>query len=164
MKEIVLTQGRVAVVDDEDFYGVNAFKWYVRRTRHGRWYALRNINVGGERKTLFMHRFIMGLPPAERLEIDHKDCNGLNNCRDNLRWATRAENIRNLQGRCDNKSGLKGVRFVVRGNYRKWEANIKAEGKQVWLGGFATPQEAARAYDSAAIRYYGAFARINYPE
>lgn len=93
MKEIELTQGRVALVDDEDFEELNRFKWFAHRWRHG-WYAKRNLQrVEGKRPFLSMHCQIMG--KISGLEMDHRDGNGLNNQKDNLRFATRSQNMAN---------------------------------------------------------------------
>ena len=160
LKTIQLTQGKVALVDDIDYEHVASFKWYARRAQHGVWHALRNItNPDGTRHTVMMHRFIIGLS-ADDLHLDHRDCDGLNNQRINLRFADKSGNASNTRVRRDSGSGLKGVHFDKRCG--KWSARIKSKGRYIWLGYFLTAEKAARAYDAAAIKYHGEFARPNF--
>jgi hypothetical protein len=141
MREIRLTQGKIALIDDEDFERVNKHIWHFN-TRYAK------TSIGG--KITLMHVFIMG----ER-GYDHRDRNGLNNQRANLRKATQKEQTRN-RGIFKNK-GYKGVE-----RYRdRWFARITVDGKLIRLGGFSTEKEAAQAYDNAAERYYGDFASFN---
>lgn len=157
MKEIPLTQGMVAIVDDEDYDELSKYKWWVEK--HGkhiiRYYARRKTYVDGHRINEFMHRTIMG-----QAGIDHKNGNGLDNRRENLRVATQSQNMANRKSQADSESPYKGVRkFKLR-----WRAYIKPEGKPINLGCFDTAEEAARAYDWAAKRIYGEFALLNFPE
>lgn len=102
MKEIRLTRGLVALVDDEDFERVNAFKWHAHYSgRTGKKvYAERTVYYkGGGRDTIRMHRFILGLPPRGReLVVDHRDGDGLNNQKSNLETITQEENMRRAPG------------------------------------------------------------------
>jgi hypothetical protein len=91
--------------------------------------------------------------------VDHVDRNGLNNRKANLRPATRSQNRFNQKRRRDNSSGFKGVRLSR--SAQRWRASIRAEGRIYYLGGFATPIEAARAYNAAALRLHGPFALLN---
>jgi hypothetical protein len=155
MKEIQLTQGKVAQVDDEDYEWLNQWKWTYKKSLHTG-YAYRH----GPRpvmKTIRMHRFI--LQASENIEVDHIDCNGLNNQRNNLRICNRSENLCNQRCRIDNTSGYKGVSWNK--HFQKWEAYIIKNGIKKFLGLFSVREEAAQAYNLAAIIYHGRFARQN---
>ena len=105
-----------------------------------------------------MHRLILGCGPGE--EVDHRNGNGLDNRRGNLRPATHALNQANVR-RVRAKSGFKGVSRWVRPSPRPWRAHITVKGRMKFLGAFATPEEAARAYDAAARELFGEFACTN---
>lgn len=157
MKEIKLTQGKVALVDDEDFELLNKFKWYTQRCENN-FYA-RRFTSKPNRKNISMHREIIK-PPIECF-IDHKDHNGLNNQKNNLRICTILENGRNSRKRNDNSSGYKGVDYNKR--ERKFRARIKVDKMhRINVGYFNTAIEAAIAYDSAALKYHGKFANLNF--
>jgi len=124
-----------------------------------------------KRKTaISMHRLILGLGIASAkkgnkdLHVDHADLNGLNNCRDNLRVCKPEENMRNQRRRKDNTTGYKGVKRAVSSCILPYQANINFEGKRYYLGTYATPEEAARAYDAKAKELHGEFAYLNFPE
>jgi hypothetical protein len=161
MKEVVLTNGDVALVDDEDYEIVTSYTWR-RWGRHNVWYAYTT-----SQPNILMHRLIMGLPDGI---IDHKDKNGLNNQKANLRVCTNAENIRNSRKRKDNTSGYKGVIFKCAYHKGKkyplkkpWQAYIHFNKKQIHIGYYHTSEEAARAYDKKAKKYFGEFACLNFP-
>lgn len=152
MKEVVLTREKVAIVDDEDYERVSAFKWQARKgKRDSTWYARKSGSV-------LMHRFILGLLP-QGPKVDHKDGNGLNNTRQNLRIASVLENNRSRGMARNNTSGFKGVRCLG----GRWYAYISINGKAKHFGGFASAEEAARGYDCLAVEHYGEFARLNFP-
>lgn len=156
-KQIPLTQGQFAIVDDCDYERLSQFKWFAHKNKHT-WYAQRNEPRGnGKRGFVHMHHEVLSVPPGTR--VDHKDSDGLNNTRDNLRPATYPENNRNARKRMDNTSGYKGVSWHK--GHRKWIASIRIDDKLRHLGDFATAEEAAAAYDKAAIAAWGEFARIN---
>lgn len=135
MKTILLTQGKVAVVDDCDFETLSQFNWFaMRNNRH--WCAGRNApKKDGKRGTIYMHRQIMGFPD---LEVDHKDRDGLNNLRSNLRLATDLQQAANRTV-ARSSSGYRGVK--------------KKSGRF----------DAAFAYDIAAKKQFGEFAVLNFP-
>jgi hypothetical protein len=163
--EIPLTQGKVAIVDDVDA-DVVGLGWYaVRGCRT--WYARRPLPaVNGRRwgPSERLHRAIWARAhpdePAPR-RLDHKNGNGLDCRRFNLRPANGRQNARNARLRHDNVSGLKGIHTnkAYRG---RWRAQIRADGELIHLGMFATPKEAAAAYDAAARTLFGAFACVNF--
>ena len=159
MREIQLTQGMVAKVDDEDYERLSRHKWYANKS-YSVWYARRVEKLpDGKWVTIRMHREIMGAKPGQQL--DHIDGNGLNNTRSNLRFATNQENARNRGFRSDNTSGFKGVSWNDQRG--KWTAYIRLNGKQKHIGVFDSVVKAACAYDAAALDAYGQFARLNFP-
>ena len=164
--EIPLTQGYVALVDPCDADLLD-YKWQSQYSR-GLIYAVRSIRVGArsDNKTekVSMHRIVLARKlkmkySLDGLKTDHIDGNSLNNCRSNLRLATYAENNRNTRVRRDNTSGYKGVSWAA--DRGKWVAVICVDKCQRWLGAFDDPAEAAIAYNEAALRYHGEFARLN---
>ncbi len=149
-----------ALVDDSDFSFLNADKWHADEQTNGKIYARRTVRTNGKRSVLRMHTAIMGRVDGK--EIDHRDGNGLNNQRHNLRHSTKAENQMNRCIPRNNTSGYKGVSWCKREN--KWLVQIKYEGKRKHLGYFSCLVKAAKYYDLAAIQYFGEFARLNFPE
>jgi hypothetical protein len=148
--------GRVALVDDGDYDLVMQYRWFVQEdTRPGQRsgpYARAQLPAPG-REHLFMHSLIADFPKP-----DHIDGDGLNNQRSNLRPATASQNMANR--RAWGRSPYKGVSW---GGY-SWAARIGHEGKILRLGYFKSEEDAARAYDIAAIELYGGFARLNFPD
>jgi hypothetical protein len=158
-KAIPLTKGFVALVDDVDHAAVSAMRWYARMSS-GKVYATRDVVVDGCKRKLQMHRMILGAP--EGALVDHEDGNGLNNQRSNLRLATKTTNGQNAKLRANHPTGFKGVRLDRREELAKrWMAAVRVDGKPVWLGRYATVEEAARAYDAAAMEHFGEFALTN---
>lgn len=161
MPEITLTQGRVALVSEEDHGWFTRWSWCVNKGG----YAQHGIRVNGKQRMTYMHRAVMermlGGPIPKGLEIDHINGNKLDNRRENLRLATRRQNMMNNRGKKDSVSRYKGVSFEKRTG--RWLARMKIAGKQTYLGSFVTEEEAARAYDAAARRVHGEFGKLNFP-
>jgi hypothetical protein len=151
-KHIPLTRGKYAVVNGCDVELVSKHKWQARPSK-GNWYATTRID-GIE---VFMHNLILGR--VHGLEIDHIDQDGLNNTRQNLRYATRSQNRANVKIRKDNKSGYKGVCYNSKTG--KWRAYIQKDRRWSQIGMFNTPIEAARAYNKKAKELFGEYAWQN---
>lgn len=158
MKYISLTQGFQAIVDDEDFELLSKYKWCAGKYGN-KYYALTTLkNTEGKYKNIYMHRFL-NEPMKTTSVIDHKNGNGLDNRRNNLRITTQTFNRANSARRKDCTSIYKGVGWHKL--HKKWRAQITAFGKRIHLGLFIQEQEAAIAYNKSAIQYYGEFAYIN---
>jgi len=158
MKEILITKGYVALVDDDDYDLLVQWKWYAQVGKDGRACAYRTSSrVDGKTKTLYMHRVVMKAPDGK--VVDHRDGNALNNQKCNLRICFNTENLRNRGKSKINTSGYCGV---VK-NGKGFIARIMVYNKGYCLGTYKTAIEAAYAYDIAAEKYHGEFAKLNFP-
>lgn len=147
----------VALVDDSDYVAVSEFKW--RAQKGGRsFYAARSLpRVLGKAPTLLLHQFLV--PSSE--QVDHRDGNGLNNQRENLRPATAVQNAQSFRRKkAETTSRFRGVNWDS--PRRKWAAFIRVNGKNLFLGRFGVEEQAARAYDKAAREHFGEFASPNF--
>lgn len=163
MKLIPLTKGYFAQVDDDRYDEISQHKWtavvtgkYVKRV-----YAYRRTDWDNSkrrwRKSILMHRQIFGDESAP--DVDHKDGNTLNNQRENLRAATRSENLANNR-RAKSDLGYRGVTRTMRGELKPYRVMCRNR----YIGAFDDLIEAAQAYDTAAIKEFGQFAKLNFPE
>lgn len=155
MKTIPLTQGYVAVVDDVDYDKVSVHNWCAKIDKKNV-YAHRILaGQNGAWTSQTMHRFILGLSDP-KVKVDHWDNDGLNNRRANLRMSTNQQNCFNARIK---PGRYKGVGWHAR--CKKWRATICFNGNRISLGLFAVPEDAAKAYNSAALTYFGEFAKLN---
>jgi hypothetical protein len=159
MKEIVLTKGYTALVDDSDFARVSAYNWYALVTPRTV-YAKRNVRrADGKQTTQYLHRFILGITNP-KVEVDHENHVGTDCQRDNLRDGTKSNNQSNRQKNQNGTSQFKGVSRQDGGKYR---AHIRIGGKRKHLGYHTSEANAAIAYDRAAKQAFGEFSCLNFP-
>lgn len=152
MKQIPLTRGKSALVDDADFEWLSQWKWHLG----GCGYARRQQRQpDGKQKTILMHREIC---PQYKM-IDHRDGDGINNQRDNLREATQAQNNMNRRSTAGSSSRFKGVYLDTKSG--KWRAKISVNNIEKNIGYFSCEVDAALAYNKAAIDKHGEFSRLN---
>lgn len=170
MQEIPLTgknaHGRVTRIDDGDLELVTRYRWRTQESRvTGLSYAVAYMSLcggkwgGGQGLSNFpMHTLITGF-----FLTDHRNGDGLDNQRSNLREATAAENAWNRRPKQGSRTGYKGVNWSGDQTHT-WQARIMKDGKRVFLGNFETPVEAALAYDAAARALFGEFAWTNFSD
>jgi len=140
------------MVDDEDYERVNKYKWYKAGT---------GIITDKYYGSLKLGRYILNINDPE-IKVDHKDRNIFNNQKENLRTCNSSQNNINKEKSVYNTSGYKGVTFYK--PTKKWRAQIKFKYKAMHIGYYENLEEAARAYDRAAIKYFGEFAYLNFPD
>ena len=158
MRKIPLTQGQVALVDDEDSEWLNQWKWCAHWHAAGQcWYAVRGTWRDGKHHLVLMHRQIMGSQKGHR--TDHMNHHTLDNQKENLRVCNNSQNQGNRRKDTKSAAPYKGICWYK--SRSKWVAGISVNNKRVNLGYYATAIEAARAYDEAAKAHFGSFALIN---
>ncbi len=156
-KEIPLTQGYVAIVDDEDWPKLSKHKWHVVLLRTGSYAARRTRkSEGGNGSLVYMHRQLLGIVGSA--QVDHADHDGLNNRRTNIRTCTKAQNMANLR-KTRRTSRFKGVSWYKQD--QKWSAQVTVDGTKLHLGYFDDEVLAARVYNGAAAEAFGEFALLN---
>jgi hypothetical protein len=145
---VPLTQGYTAIIDAADVPLVDEHNWHAMKCKN---------TVYGRTKycklSVFLHRLIIKAPFG--FSVDHRDGDGLNNRRCNMRIATHSQNMHNMRRGKNNTSGFKGVDF----SFGKWRARIKIKGKKKHLGVFTSPEEAHAAYCRASKKFHGEFGR-----
>ena len=156
MKKIFPASGPCILVDDDDYEEMSKFKWTVLK-RGYTFYASRHTKRGSISTSVFMHRAIMNCVHGDGKEVDHINNNGLDNRKKNLRICTRSQNMQNGGLRSTNTSGYKGVSR----NKGKWCAEICIDRKKIIIGRFDSKVMAAKAYNRAALKYFGEYARLN---
>lgn len=156
VREIELTQGEVALVDDEDYEEIAQHNWCA--SYNGAcFYAVRGQWDSGKQTMIYMHRLIMNAPDGT--EIDHINGDGLDNRRANLRFAAHRENGKNRRKQRGTSSRFLGVCWDK--STQKWLAYLMSDGKRLHLGRHQKEKDAAQAYNEAATKYHGEFASLN---
>ena len=159
-RRIYLDEGKWTILDQEDYCRYAGFKWCIGGEKK-RCYAVRGTMVDPDNiKIVRLHRLIMNAPDG--VLVDHRNGDSFDNRRDNLRLATRSQNACNARKRKNSSSRFVGIHWDKQTG--RWKAQIRAQGKDIWLGRFDNEIDAARAYDAAAKKYHGEFARLNFPE
>jgi hypothetical protein len=161
IKELPLTQGKVALVDDEDYEWLSHWKCYANK-RGYTYYALRSAWKDKYPHPIFMHREILGLVKNDGKIADHRNRNGLHNWKENLRIVTPAISILNRKENKNNTSGYRGVSWNK--NAKKWIVNVGINKENKYCGLYLDPVIAAHIYDLEAIKYFGNNAILNFPE
>ena len=156
MKEIPLTRGYVAIVDDSDYADLTQWKWYAHHRKSGAFYAARR-RVNGKQGVVKMHRQILGALPGE--DVHHANHKTLDNRRSNITRCTRSQHHASRRKRAGCSSQFKGVHW--RRDVGCWRAEIQHNGKKHHLGLHDDEREAARAYNVAALDHFGEFALLN---
>lgn len=156
MKEIPLTQGKIVLVDDADYSALIKYKWHATKCCES-WYARMSFTVRGTRIRIYMHRLLLGLDDPNIL-CDHKNGDGLDNQRINLRSCSKGENQRNKKQKRKSTHKYKGI-TKFRSN---WVAQLSYKNKRVHIGTFKSDIDAAKAYNAKALELFGEFAKINH--
>lgn len=157
---VPLTKGHEATLDAADISKIGDGGWWALESKRADGtirtvYAVRFEGSKNDRKMVYMHRAISGAMTGE--DVDHKDCDGTNNRRENLRKVSRSQNSHNTRRRVDNTSGHKGVSWDERS--QRWHAYINKNGKRRHLGYFGSISDAATAYAAASAAMHGEFGR-----
>jgi hypothetical protein len=158
--QVPLTRGLCCLIDESDIDAIRQTCWTAKRTTGG-WYAHGLLGRGTSGKWCYvaMHELLLRIDDG--INVDHINGNGIDNRRCNLRPCSQQENCMNRIRRCDSSSQYKGVGWYPK--YSKWFAKIQCGDAKEFLGYFASEVDAAVAYDSAARRLFGEFARLNFP-
>lgn len=168
MKKLELTKNQYAIIDDSDYKYYSQWKWTALKTKNT-YYAVRTDYSSGKMKYIYLHREIMQTPID--MECDHQDHNGLNCQRYNLRNCIHAQNVLNSSSHRDSASKYKGVSIFIlkyklasgdiKSTNPRWRATISRNKKLMHIGCFDTEEEAALAYNQAALKHHGEFANLN---
>jgi hypothetical protein len=159
MKEIPLTQGKVALIDDEDYERAMKHKWSAHKSSKGpAFYVHCRLNAWN----IELHRFILGLKRGDGIMIDHRNGNGLDNQKSNLRICTSSSNQWNHRKYINNTSGYIGVDYHK--SSKRWRVQSSKNSNRIYLGSFNNKRQAVIARDKAVLHLHGEFASLNLPE
>lgn len=162
-RRISLTRGQYAIVDQCEFERVNQFGFNAQWSSLGGYFYAYSTDAakafGAKQSNMSMAAVVLNLPCGTR--IDHANGSTLDNRKSNLRPATASQNSMNKRVRRDSRSGFIGVSAV---GYGRWNAHIRVNGRLLHLGNFASAELAAKARDVASLKYFGEFAKLNFPE
>ncbi len=148
-------------IDDVDYNRVMQFKWSLWKNKNGNIYAVRRNHVLSEPTRVYLHRFILNVTDS-KIIVDHKNHNGLDCSRNNIRLSNKSTNAQNsLKQKTESSSKYKGVSWC--NSKSRWRAQICVNRRPINLGLFRSEEEAAYAYDKAAEEHFGDFALINFP-
>lgn len=153
--------GYKVLVDDEDYERISRYKWSVNKKSKNDIYFRTHQYVNGNRVTISLHRYIMGCKYRDGNRVDHIDHNTFDNRKCNMRLCTEQENNQNRRKPVTNTTGYKGVRVSTGDN--RWGAVVAINDKNVRVGTYSSPEEAARMYDMLALKLHGEFACTNFP-
>lgn len=162
---LIITSKRLGTVevfyDDFDYKLVSEHRWFACKGQNSNTIYARTAYIKeGRYRSRLMHRLIL-LNTPRSLHIDHKNGNGLDNRRINLRICTPSQNSANQSIAKNNKTGCKGINKIIGKTKISYRAQITVDKKQINLGCFKSLKEAAAAYNEAAINYFGEFAKVN---
>ncbi len=159
-RRVPLSRGQFARVDQRDYYVLSKFKWSIL-DQGEKFYAIHNVwdDYAQKYRGVLMHSFLMN--PPDHLVVDHENGDGLDNRRANLRVVSQMQNVWNRKKYAKSSSSkFTGVSWDKK--CKKWRVRIHHKNKQIEIGLFTDEIEAAKAYDRAAIKYRGQFARLNF--
>jgi hypothetical protein len=160
-RRIYLGEGEWTILDAEDYYRFSDFKWGIFADK-GKCYVVCNIKLRpGPTSRARLHRELMNAPAG--LHVDHRNSDGLDNRRANLRIATHAQNVQNRR-KTKSKTSFRFIGVCFDRHRQEWTVHIGHNGRKLWLGRFNNEEDAAKAYDNAAVKYHKEFAHLNFPE
>jgi hypothetical protein len=162
MRTIELTQGKVALVDDDVYEWAGKVKWQARVRKRGGYYAARTTYISGKPTTVYLHRMIMGLKHGDKQQVDHRNGDSLDNLTKNLRTCSNTQN--NQAYKRVKMGGSSTFRGVSGGkSKRRWEAKIRVKGHNITIGRFLIEIEAAKARDAYARKFNWPEEGMNFP-